>query len=142
MIYEIINPSDKYTLEAGEFLTACIACVVVGGGQYSLEPLEEGGEKMPLFLFGGGEAWFEERFGKTVQELFDNQPTDKLAQCLESVMIGGLDDRKNYYDALALIDDPAKKQEWRDKWHDQRRSSLNDIGGRAWKFAERLRETA
>ena len=143
MIYEIINPSDCYTIEAQSLDVAFVACVLLGSGQYSFSPLEDGAlEEVPLFLFGGSEEWANEHFGKTVSEVFALVTTQKrveLADCFDSCLIGHAVNRAAYTDGLDLIDDPAKREQWRARWHDKRRSSMNDIGGRAYKMAANLR---
>ena len=49
-------------------------------------------------------------------------------------MIGGPKEREMRYDALALIQGEEKKREWRDKWHDAYRGSVNNIGARGLVF--------
>ena len=44
VLYEIINPSDPYTLKADDFKIAAAACLILGDGQYGLES-EDGKEK-------------------------------------------------------------------------------------------------
>ncbi|MEN6325810.1 MAG: hypothetical protein ABFD18_06350 [Syntrophomonas sp.] len=142
MIFEIINPSDKYTLETDDFKTACIAVLILGEGKYSIDQVD-GNLNMPIFLFGGHDEWFKAQFGSTVSEVMESITGEywlKIAECLDSVMIGGPNKRKMYYDALTLIEGEDKKKEWRDKWHDTYRGSMNNIGSRAWALAEVLRK--
>lgn len=141
MIYRIVNMSDAYTIEADKTDVAFVACLVLGHGTYAFEPVGEG-EKIPLFMFGGLDEFSQKHFGKSVEAMVNEisiQRREELAACFDSCLIGTPDDRQAYRDGLALIDDPAKKKEWRDRWHDQRRSSLNDIGGRAYEMAANLR---
>jgi hypothetical protein len=59
-----------------------------------------------------------------------------VADALDSVVIGK---RGAYAAAVALI--PAdKRTEFRDKWHEEHRSSLSDIGSYAWSLAASLRD--
>ena len=144
MIYEIINPSDKYTIEAADLKIAAVASVLLGRGQYGLEPLEDGGERVPIFLFGGSDEWFTKHFHADLQTTLDDIMThraDELADCFDSCLIGGLDDRKDYDAAIARIDADARSG-FRTERHDRRRSSMNDIGGRAYAMAQALRENA
>lgn len=144
MIFEIINPSDKYTLESDNFKTACITALILGEGKYSIVQVD-GDLNMPIFLFGGHDEWFKDQFGSTVSEILESIKGEaylKIAECLDSVMIGGSSERKMYYAALALIEGEDKKKEWRDKWHDTYRGSMNNIGLRAWTLAELLRKKA
>jgi len=51
--FEIVNPSDPYTIETDDFAAACVATILLGVGKYALD--EKGGEKrqMPLLFLGG-----------------------------------------------------------------------------------------
>jgi hypothetical protein len=143
MLYEIINMSDPYTMEAHSLDVAAVACLLLGSGQYALDPFEEGAERVPMFMFGDPDPWFQQHFGKPLKQVIADVRTNKraeIADCLDSVLIGKRRDRETYLAALALIDDPAKQQEWRDRWLDDRRSSLNNIGGRAYKIARNFRK--
>jgi hypothetical protein len=137
VIFNIVNPSDKYTLETDDFETACIVAIFLGNGMYSLEQLD--GDLEMQFFFGDPSGWFQEVFGNSFEVSVKRCLTEKqtkLIEALDSVLIG---DRKMYYEGLALIDNEEKRKEWRMKWHDRNRSSMNDIGGRAWAIAEKLR---
>lgn len=128
-IYEIANPSDAYTLEADNFLVAAVAVALLGNGAYGIEGTP--------CLFGW-DAWLKEHVPQGVNAFIDAN-AEAMAAVLDSVMIGSETDRKNYHKALGLIDNPAKREEWKLHWHDERRSSLNDIGSRAWALAKKLR---
>lgn len=139
MIYEIINPSDPYTIK-GEFKIVCLATCLLGEGSYALES-ESGDEHMPIFLFGGAMEWLKEKFGADFDlpaEIRDRSV--EIADCLDTVLIGRFQDRKTYEDGLRLITDEQNRTKWRDRWLDERRSSMNNIGGRAYQLAARLRE--
>jgi hypothetical protein len=142
MIYEIINMSDHYTIEAKSLEAAFVACLLLGDGQYSFEPVEKGeGEKVPLFMMGGIKDWSLEHFGAHYDAVVARMTTEpekraELAECLDSCIIGN---RATYLAASELMD-PSKRDQWRTKWHDINRSSMNDIGGRAYKMAAKLRE--
>ena len=112
MIYEIINPSDPYTIEHSDFLALAAACVLLGNRQYALNPVGHDGEKVPLFIFGGFDKWWAERATLSFDDYLEaNKLT--IADALDSV-----------------------------KLQSGERSSMNDIGGRAKKWAEHLREDA
>ena len=138
MIYEIINPSDPYTLYADDFKVAAASVLLLGQGAYSIEN-EKGDEEMPIFLSGGADEWIEEKFGDFEKWMDKNR--DKVAECLESVMSFGFNQRYAYDEAIKAIKGKKAKQEYRDKIHDKNRSSLNDIGAKAWRIAEKLRST-
>ena len=158
MLYEIINPSDAYTIEAASLDVAFVACVFLGRGLYSFQPIDVGedadgepevtkvaAEEIPLFLFGGTEEWCKQHLNESFESVVDRVTKDKateLAACFESCLIGKATDRDTYLAGLKLIEDPHNREEWRRRWHDKRRSSMNDIGGRAYLMAKRLREGA
>ena len=143
MLYEIINMSDPYTIEAHSLDVATVACLFLGRGQYAFEPIADTKtEGVPMFLFGGTEEWCQKQFGESLQSLIHRVSTTEasaLAQCLESCLIGSAKDRVIYSDALELIDDPQKREQWRNKWLEDRRSSMNNIGARAFSMAAKLR---
>lgn len=142
MIYKIVNISDPYTIEAMSFDVAAVACFILGAGQYSFEPVDDKAPGVPMFLFGGSNEWAKETFQKNIQQLIDGTITEKnqeLADCLDSCLYGHVDDRMTYLKGLELIDDPDKRKFWRDNWLDKR-SSLNNIGGRAFAMARKFRE--
>jgi hypothetical protein len=145
MLYDIINMSDSYTIEAQSLDVALVACLFLGSGQYSFMPLHGDGEEVPLFLFGGAEEWCQRHFGEGLEAVVDRVTTDpvkrvELAACFESCIIGHEEDRNTYMAGLDLIDDPEKRKKWRALWHEDRLSSMNDIGARAYEMADKLRE--
>lgn len=112
MEYEIVNPSDPYTLKSDDFEAAALACVILGNGKYALKPLEDGGVEVPLFVFGGHDEWFQKTFGVTLDGSLSRVERSRIAAVLETVTIG----------------------------NSKKRSSMNDIGGRAKALAIVMRE--
>jgi len=117
MQFEIVNPSDAYTIKADDLQVAAVAVCLLGNGQYMLKGLDEDkGQEVPFFFFGGADEWFTEKFGMsyedTATQTFKNR-SDSLARALESVTLVG-----SY------------------------QSSLNDIGGRALTLARTIRDYA
>jgi hypothetical protein len=147
VIFEIINPSDQYTLKHDDFAVCCAACLLLGHGKYALTQLDAAADaaplELPLFLFDGDAAvpWFREKFGAGLGE-FIKANLLRIADCLDTVVIGGPETRAAYERGLELIDDPAKRQIWRDEWLDERRSSMNNIGRSATLNANHLRQAA
>ena len=138
-LFEIINMSDPYSLKTDDWKSACIATMLLGGGAYGLE--EYKGERvMPIFLFGGADAWVQEHFGCSVDKFVEDMDRPAVIAALDSVLIGSPGERAEFEDILEAIDDPEKKKAIIEKRHDRKRSSMNDIGGRAEALAERLRE--
>jgi hypothetical protein len=116
MKFDLVNPSDPYTLEADDLQVAAVACCLLGNGKYGLTGLgDDAGQNVPVFLFGGHDEWFVSKFGmdyETTATHALNHRNDALARAFESVTIGG------------------------------ERSSLNNIGGKARDIAQAIRRKA
>jgi hypothetical protein len=138
MIYEIINPSDPYTIEADDSMIAAVAVLLLGSGQLALED-ETGNDVLPLLLFGGVDKWITENVGDI--NVYIDQHHTAIAVALDTILIGSAKDRAFYHEAERLIDDPMKKRELWESWHDKRRSSLNDIGAAAHRLVGVLRKS-
>nr|WP_325294906.1 hypothetical protein [uncultured Oscillibacter sp.] len=136
MEYELINPSDPYTFLAEDYETATLAVFCLGPA-YGAKP-KDGGEDVPIFIFGGAVEWYREKFGRGPEDGL-NEKAGAVADALASMMLGRFEDRRRYNIALAAIDDLEKKARFIDEWQDGR-SSLNDIGGEAHKLATSLKE--
>ena len=139
VVYEITNPSDPYTIEGDDLAVVCVATILLGHGAYGL-CTANGERAMPVLLFGGHELWFTEKFGSTLEELLPATPYARIADCLDTVLIGSFRERQEYHRTLQLIDDPEKRLLYSERWHEGRRSSLNDIGGMARRLAKALRQ--
>lgn len=142
MLFEIINPSDPYTIEAPDMKIAAAACVLLGNGQYAFRPLEgEGAVEVPLFLFGGHDEWFKEQFGAgtdaVLTDIMENRRA-ALADCLDSTTYGSAADRREF-EHLTEHCAPAERQKLRIERNNNRRGSLNDIAGRAHRYAKNFR---
>lgn len=153
-LYELVNPSDPYTFEAESEVIAGAVALGLGDGKYPADQIvdgrraasEEEGDCIPCWAFDkdpekAANKWFEERCGKGFND-FIRDNMEEIATALDSVLIGSHTDRKIFEAAMEKIDDPEKQKEFRDEWHDKKRSSMNDIGGYAWKLAESLRKKA
>jgi hypothetical protein len=131
--YEIINPSDAYTLQAKDPMVAALACMVLGEGAYGLED-EKGEEVCPFFIFGGDpDAWLRENFGQGLEQALKSHAAE-IAEVLDSVLIGGFDDRREYESAVALMT-PEGAAAYRAIRADIKRTSMNNIGAMAAKLA-------
>jgi len=135
MEYEFINPSDPYTFIAEDFETAALTVLCLGAA-YGAKP-KDGGEDVPIFIFGGAVEWYKEKFGRSPDD-GAKEKREAVADALSSFMLGGFEDRRRYEAALAAIDDPGKKTRFISEWQGGR-SSLNNIGGEAHRLAERLK---
>jgi hypothetical protein len=131
MLWEVVNPSDSYTMEAESFEVAVLAALVMWEGRYSLQALTSETPSMPLMLFRSVHDWVKETFGKTVEELIRGTDRTKVAAACASVLLSkNAEDRKKY-DGLTEDEKIAL--------HDKLRGSMNDIGRRAWAMAEGLK---
>jgi len=137
MFCEIINPSDKAFFEAGDLKIAALVTFLIGGGQYGAEAEEEGAESVPIFLFGGGEDWWNDHFDEPMEGAVDRHAAS-VAAALRTVCYGDVTDRRLFDSALAAIDDPVKRAAFVAEWNDRHRTSLNDIMGRAHHIAGKL----
>lgn len=141
MLFEIIQPSDPYTISCPDLEIAFTACVLLGAGQYVFHALEDGGVDVPFFLFDGeADRFCQTHFGTEAPLVLRHVRTDRRADliaALDSVVIG---DRDAFNTTMPPRADVAAFQKARDAWQEQHRSSLNDIGGRAYRIAEKLRQ--
>jgi hypothetical protein len=138
MLFEIINPSDKYTIEAPDLEIAALAVCVLGEGKYALQGIDNTNE-VPIFLFGGHDDWFKKKFGRSFGYSLELSDKAKLADCLDSTLIGDANDRKQFNAARTAVS-PEVFEGWRAGWTGARCSSLNNIGRRAYAYAEALRD--
>lgn len=146
MIFEISNPSDPYTVVGDDFEVVCIAISVLGKGAYGLNQLCKDGTTfdMPPFPFGGCEEWFQDFFGKSYQEAYDDvidNCTQSLIDVFDSVVIGrNVDDRKVFEIALGTFKTAEEKANFRNKYLEDRRTSMTNIGKNAQICADFYRE--
>jgi len=134
MICEIINPSDAYTLECNDFLVGAVAVAVLGEGHYGLKS-EDGERQTPVLL--GWVRWLEEEGIKDLAEYL-KQNNDAIAEALGSVRIGEAAERKAEREAVKYMT-AENAEKYRLERHDAARSSMNNIGRRAWQIAQRMR---
>ena len=127
--------SDPYTFLAADFEVATLTVFSIST-LYGAEA-KEGGESVPIFLFGGAREWYIEQFGRTPDEGKEAKK-EELATALSSMMYGGFEDRRRYEAALTAITDPEKREKFITEWQDGH-SSLNDIGTYCHELAKRLR---
>lgn len=137
LIGKIINPSDDYTIDCTDRVAACFVVYYLGSGWFGIHDAKSGtilplGVGMPW----GPREWFCQEFGIELVSYLKSHATD-VARACRSIVIGGFDDRKLFEASLAVLPESAQ-QVFRDEWHDERRSSLNDIGGVAANWADKL----
>lgn len=138
--YELINPSDAYTFFAPTLLIAACAVFVLGEGKYGAHPVDsKDTDLVPIFLFGGHDAWLKDRGVDDLPTYIDEHRCE-IATCLDSFLIGTHNERCTMEKVLAEIRDPNDREKAREKWIDGRRSSMNNIGLRAKQLAMLLRK--
>ena len=132
--------SDPYTLECDDFKVAAVATMILGQGRYGLIPQDENALGMPVTCFGGGPEWRTEVFGGDEEvRKFQSLHLHEIADCLESVVIGSIEDRIQYFNELSQIPDSMKQEEFKEAWFEQHRTSMNNIGATAKVMAQTLR---
>jgi hypothetical protein len=126
-LYEISNPSDPYTIRA-EFKIAAAAVLLLGQGKMGIHTDSGEDEEMPLFIFGGHEEWLKKQ-GMDPLDEFIKAHLLEIADALDTVLIGSYRNRATFEKVIENIKDPEERQKARATYHDEKRSSLNDIGG-------------
>lgn len=130
MIYEIINMSDALTLKSDDLVIAGVAIAILGGGNYGLS--DENDEPVTPVIFGW-DQWFEKNnINDLSQFIKDHRP--QIADVLDTVLLGSVDDRKKFDETL------LKDKEFIKKRNDKMRSSLNDIESNAHRLAAAMRK--
>lgn len=142
MLFKIVNPSDPYTIESSSLDVAAVAVILLGNGHFSLSSLD-GGESVPFFAFGGTDEWCQKNFKESLIELCNRVMDTKLseiADSLDSVLYGDEEDRVQFL-AESKDMDRATFEAARLIRQDEKRSSINDIGERAYRMAAQLRKS-
>lgn len=142
MLFRILNPSDPYTIEASSLDVAAMVSILIGQGNYSFESLN-GGESIPHFAFGGGDEWAQKHFQEDLMELSNRVMDTKLSQvadCLDSVLYGDAEDRVEFLEVTKDLDRP-NFEATRILRQQDKCSSSNDIGDRAYRMAAKLRKS-
>lgn len=139
MIFEIINPSDPYTMETDSKEAACVACLFLSAG-FGLRS-EDGSFAWPIMFCGcDPDATFTDLFGVAMLDWIGEHRA-LIAEALDSVLVGSIGDRAT---VKALLDGMQATEEQRTKflgaWHDQQRTSMNDIGAAAKRMAAKIRD--
>lgn len=133
MIYELINPSDPVTFETEDIDVVRAVGLLLGSGQCPVED-EHGEEVLPLFIFGGYDKW-------AAAQGFDLATVrkDKLmavVDCLRTAMVA---ERRERAAIMAAVGTDVEALA---RYNEERRSSMNDICGRAFAIADKLAASA
>jgi len=145
MHFNLINPSDPYTVQAPDLEIAAIVCALLGEGKYSLEQISGDRSAMvPFFLFGGHDEWFTKQFGRDFKATLNHVATARrgeLIKSLTSVHLGTPADKLKFDELAAQCPDEEAVMALLHEHHDGKRSSANDIGRLAWSMAHHLADT-
>lgn len=139
MLFHLINMSDPYTFEAPDLKTAALTTLLLGGGEYGAES-EDKSLEVPVMLLVGREGivqWFKDKCDLDITGVTIGDMREPVGKCLASFVIGSFEQRKIYEDMRTVLREDLQT-DFKIKWHDDRRSSLNDIGRRAWRLSEQL----
>lgn len=128
MIYDIINPSDPVTIEADDLAVAQAACLLLGEGRYGLTNTE-GKEVLPLCVFAGQYEEWAKGQNFDLKDILENR-REQVVACLRSAMCCDISDR------TAIVAAVGTDPEALARYNDAKRSSLNDICGRAAALAK------
>ena len=143
MLYRVINPSDPIAFRSPNRKIATLVITLIGGGRYAGEAYTDAGKRLesedvPFFMFGGFKEFWQQITGEENTEGAVNRNLDEVIASLRTVTLGTIEDLKLYESAVSIIDDPVKRHAFIAEWNEQRRTSLNDIMGRAHKIANML----
>lgn len=138
-VYEVVNPSDYYTVLAYTDEVAGLACLLLGNGRSPAKRIHPSGETIAFFPFGvtssGVDKSWKEDFGRTIVEAVDALRPQAI-RCLRSIVIG---DRWQYGLLRGMVAED-RLAEFDEKWHDSHRSSMNDYRAAALALADDMEE--
>jgi len=134
MIYELINPSDPMTFTGNDDTVAAIAILVFSNGKYGLKR-KGNDEVLPIFLFGGGSVWANEKVGDLDAWFAANKRA--VGEFLGTCAYGDAADREAYDKAISMMG-KKEAEEFRE-WHqDKNRTSMTNIGKAALSWSKKL----
>lgn len=136
--YEIINPSDCVTFVCENETIACNVLTLLGSGQYGGDCLEDSTKDIPIFMLGGFDAWWKQRHGDKEVGVVLKENLEPTCVALESCMCLGFNERKEVETAVAGMT-PEERTMYIKDANDKKRSSMNDICGRAFEIAKKIR---
>ncbi len=138
MLYELVNPSDRYIFEAKNREVAALTVLSLSTAYGATAKEDDENNNIPVFILGGAKEWYEETFKRTPDEGMDELKND-VSTALSSFMLGGFEEYRRYQAALDAITDEEKKERFITEWQDGR-SSLNDIGTYAHELGKKFLE--
>jgi len=139
MLYDILNPSDPMSFRAPDLQIAALSMFLLSNGKFGADCREGGGEDVPVFLFGGAQAWWDEKFDTSIDDTIIRR-AGEVADALDSIIYGDWGSRPRFEQQLEKIGDAQARRDFIDTWNDEHRSSLNNVVEVASGIAEQLRE--
>lgn len=133
-IYELINPSDPYTFEAPNIAVAGVVACTLSSGFGARLMSDDVDESSPM-LFG----WDEWQKEQGIDDAWMLSHRSEVADAFDSFLIGDANQRQDVESMLAELPE-EKREAWRAKRQDRHRSSMNQIGERAYQLAQQLRD--
>jgi hypothetical protein len=128
--YEIINPSDPYSLQSDDFILACVTVALLGMGMYGISGSP---------IVRGWEPFFREKDVDLDEYIPANW--ERLADCFDSVLVGTRTQQDREVVEFKFISQTELDREARyARWHKNKRKSANDIGAKARANAAHLRK--
>lgn len=139
MLYDIINPSDTMSFRAPDLQVAALSMFLLSDGKFGADCREGGGEDVPIFLLGGAQAWWDEKFDTSIDETIIRRAVD-VADALDSIVYGDWGSRPHFEQQLKAFEDEQARRDFIETWNDEHRSSMNNVVEVASGIAEQLRE--
>jgi hypothetical protein len=134
-LYEIITPSDKITFETDNEQALQVGFLMIcQSGMIGLKRLEDGEHVRPLFA---DEVWASEAIPTDLNQYLDENAWT-VADALESILYGDASDRRLFDEATKTMS-PEEKRQFREKWNEEKRTSMTDYGTPALRYADKLR---
>lgn len=124
-LYEVINPSDKITFRATVVEAACIAARL-RQAWYFVKDIETGVEPEIEDLEAEYDAIWK-----------DAGKLSSYADAYRSFMVGSVNERELLEEAVSRMT-AEEAIGYRARWHDKRRTSMNDICRQVWETAEKI----
>lgn len=137
-LWELANPSDPYTFYAKSVEVAAVVSCLLSTGFGAFQPRDSKAERTPVLF--GWEEWFKEKGIESVTDFIDANALE-LAEAFDSFLIGDQDRREDVDSMIAILTEEQLKQ-WKLERQDRKRTSMNQIGEKAYQLADTLRKRA
>jgi hypothetical protein len=134
--YEIINPSDKATFYAENDKIAITVAIIVGGGFYGVQDVNEPDREIGG-LYGfmkDGKTYLDEDLGTEFNDFMFSHKA-MIIRALRTIMLMGAGERRTYDEAIKRMS-ACDALDYAMTIKEVHRSSMNDLAGKAWKYAD------